>query len=548
MITVFLTNEAQDALIEQLEENGFQVQKEAPWASDLLLELTEICMSIRCRKVNGKELYEKAERFFPPTVAMRESEEITFSESDLDEIHGQAEDFLAGEAEVPGIPTDEEHNWLRNSVLFRRLVLPYIQKHLDDGSFQEQRENSGIYIYCEENEIRTEAVVGEERPELTYARLTEKGMLVEEPGRYYDDELQAGEKLKSAIRELENRPQYLDIEGEGAQTEWPPMLLEEYQCGRLLLDGRRKRSELGDQVVPVSFKREDFLWQYQSRASTETIYLTTDTLMKLPETEIPLKRIPDELLPEVKVEIIDAAFTCMVKTDGANLKNTQLSLYNRFGLPLLSPVRAEAVGVCEGARSFLEKGLFAADGEGYLGDVALSLLFGYKRIIGVLMVSDWFGKHGRTESDQSGILIRADDENIVVQRVEGSQRPVLICSAPEGERAFYRPYQQDDPCDTVDVLEIISKEAFQAMNRNPEAILQEKLRKSDDNDALTKEALQGNPHAMKLLAGQLLEEEPTEEDKKRALAWYEKAAELLPDDDDLEFEIFMLKMELENSD
>ena len=45
MITVFLTNEAQDALIEQLEENGFQVQKEAPWASDLLLELTEICMS-----------------------------------------------------------------------------------------------------------------------------------------------------------------------------------------------------------------------------------------------------------------------------------------------------------------------------------------------------------------------------------------------------------------------------------------------------------------------------------------------------------------------
>ena len=238
----------------------------------------------------------------------------------------------------------------------------------------------------------------------------------------------------------------------------------------------------------------------------------------------------------------------MVKTDGANLKNTQLSLYNRFGLPLLSPVRAEAAGVCEGAGSFLEKGLFGADGEGYLGDVALSLLLGYKRIIGVLMVSDWFGKHGKTESDQSGILISADDENIVVQRVEGSQRPVLICSAPEGERAFYRPYQQDDPCDTVDVLEIISKEAFRAMNRKPEEILQEKLRKSDDSDALAKEALRGNPQAMKLLAGQLLEEEPTAEDKKRALAWYEKAAELLPDDDDLEFEIFMLKMELENSD
>ena len=118
MITVFLTNEAQDVLIEQLEEDGFQMQKEAQWTSDLLLELTEICMSIRCQKAGSRELYEKAERFFPPTVAMRESEEITFSERDLEEIHCQTEAFLAGEAEVPGIPTDEEHNWLRNSVLY----------------------------------------------------------------------------------------------------------------------------------------------------------------------------------------------------------------------------------------------------------------------------------------------------------------------------------------------------------------------------------------------------------------------------------------------
>ena len=137
-------------------------------------------------------------------------------------------------------------------------------------------------------------------------------------------------------------------------------------------------------------------------------------MMKLPEVEIPLKRIPDELLPEAKVEIIDAAFTCIVEIDGANLRNTKLSLYNRFGLPLLSPVRAEAAGVCKGARSFLEDGHFASDGEGYLGDVAFSLLFGYKKILSVLIVSDWFGKHGRTENDQSGILISADDENIVI--------------------------------------------------------------------------------------------------------------------------------------
>ncbi len=546
MITVFLTDEAQDALIEEFEENGFPELCSDEWTKDILIEPIEACMTIRCQKDGEEELYQKAERFFPPKVNMRESETITFTERELDEIHDQVEDFLSGEAEVPGIPTDEEHSWLRNSVLFRRLVIPYIQKHLVDGSFQEHREDSGIYIYCEENEIRTQSVAGDERPELVYVRLTEEGVLVEEPGRYYDDELQAGEKLKSAIRELDNRPQYLDIEGDGAQTEWPPMLLEEYQCGRLVMDGRLRRSELGDQVVPVSFKRKDFLWQHPSKASTETIYLTADTMMKLPEVEVPLKRIPAELLPETKVEIIDAAFTCIVEIDGANLRNTKLSLYNRFGLPLLSPVRAEAAGVCKGARSFLEDGNFASDGEGYLGDVAFSLLFGYKKILSVLIVSDWFGKHGRTENDQSGILISADDENIVIQRVEGSQRPVLVCSAPEGERVFFRPYQKDDPCDRVDALEIISTEAFRIMNRSPEEVLKEKLQTSDDSNALEKESLQGNPYAMKLLAKQLLQGEPSTEDKKLALSWYEKAAEQLPEDDDLEFEIFMLKMEINN--
>ena len=181
-----------------------------------------------------------------------------------------------------------------------------------------------------------------------------------------------------------------------------------------------------------------------------------------------------------------------------------------------------------------------------MGDVAFSLLFGYKKILSVLIVSDWFGKHGRTENDQSGILISTDDENIVIQRVEGSQRPVLVCSAPEGERVFFRPYQKDDPCDRVDALEIISTEAFRIMNRSPEEVLKEKLQTSDDSNALEKESLQGNPYAMKLLAKQLLQGEPSTEDKKLALSWYEKAAEQLPEDDDLEFEIFMLKMEINN--
>ena len=51
---------------------------------------------------------------------------------------------------------------------------------------------------------------------------------------------------------------------------------------------------------------------------------------------------------------------------------------------------------------------------------------------------------------------------------------------------------------------------------------------------------------MKLRAQQLLAEEPSMVEKQQALSLYEKAFALLPDDDDLEFEIFMLKMDMDN--
>ena len=72
MITVFLTDEAQDALIEEFEENGFSQLCSDEWTKDILLEPIEACMTIRCQKDGEEELYQKAERFFPPTVNMRE--------------------------------------------------------------------------------------------------------------------------------------------------------------------------------------------------------------------------------------------------------------------------------------------------------------------------------------------------------------------------------------------------------------------------------------------------------------------------------------------
>lgn len=546
MVTVFLTDEAQDALIEDFEENGFPELCNEEWTKDILLELTDICMSIRCQKAGNEENYQKLERFFPPTINMRETEKVVVTDHDLESIHDRVEDFLAGEIEVPGIQTDEDFNWVRNSVLFRRLVIPYVKRHLEDGSFGEDLEISGIHIFCEEDEIRSEALSGEDRPMLKYARFAESGDLIDEPGKYYADEIFTGEKLKSCIQELENRPEYLNIEGIGEGLEWPPQFLDEYQCARMLFDGKRRKNELGSKVVPVNFRRKDFMWQRPQRSGVERLYVTVDTLLALPEVDIPIKRIPEELLPETIVEIIDSAITCVIETDGPNLKNTKLSLYNRFGVPMFSPVRAEAAGVCEGMKTFLEDGHFASDGEGYLGDVAFSLLFGYKKLLGVLIASDWFEKHGKTENDQSGILIETDGDEIIARRVTGKQRPELICSGMGGERDCGRVYQKDDEFDEPEPEEIICFRILQDLNRDPSEILSEKLRQSGKGNAIENEIAQGNPQAMILLAKQFLQGEPTIDDKKLALSWYEKAAVFLPDDDDLEFEIFMLKMELDN--
>ena len=545
MITVFMTDEAQDMMLEEFEKNGFHGLCEDEWTSDILLEPIEACMSIRCRKMGEEENYQKEERFFPPTVNLRALETITAAEKSLEEIHGQVGAFLDGEVKVPGIPTDEDYGWLRNAVLYRRLVIPYARKHIEDGSFCEQEENAGVYIRREEDKIISEAVSGKDRPELFYARLTEKGAIVEEPGRYYEDELFTEAKLRSAIQELANRPQFLDIDGNGDRMDWPPQLLEEYQYGRLLMDGRLRKIELGSKVVPVVFKRKDFLWQHPKQTSVERIYVTVDTLMKLPEVEIPIKRIPEELRPEAIVEVVDCAFTCIIELEGVNLKNTKLSLYNRFGIPLLSPVRAEAAGICEGAKLFLEDGRFGADGEGYLGDVAFSLLFGYRKLLGVLIAADWFAKHGRNENAQSGILIECNGETLSVRRVTGTQRPEMICSAPEDERVFYRPYQDDEEYAEADIRETVTVKEILDLARDPAELLIERLRQNDRSDDLEQELAKGNPQAMKLRAQKLLEGEPTSEDKKQALAWYEKAAALLSGDDDLEFEIFMLKMELD---
>ena len=544
MVTIFITDEAQDELIEEFKENELPELSTAERTLDILLELTDVCLTIRCQKESCNETYQKAERFFPPTVNLREKEQIQMEEGIIAEVHDHVQAFLAGELELQGIPADNDHSWLRHAILLRRLVIPYIKKHIADGSFEEQKKGTGLYLYCSEGEIVTMPVAGEKRPDLVYAKFKENGDIVEEPGRYYDDEMFSGERLETAITELESRPQHLNIEGIGDGLDWPPQFLEEYQCGRLLMDGRLRKNKLGSRVISGDFRRKDFLWQHPQKPSAEVIYVTVDTLLKLPEVEVLLKRIPAEMMPESIIEIVDAAFTCVIETDN-NRKSTKLSLYNRCGIPMLSPVYAEAASICDPAKTFLGDGVIATAGEGYLGDVAISLLYGFKKILSVLIAIDWFGKYGGTEREQSGLLIEADEDEVILRRVLGTQRPELICSIPKGERVFHRPYKPDDEPEEIYITEKLGIEEIISLNRDPKVILKEALQENNDT-SLKQEAAAGNPQAMKLLAETLLKRADTTEKKREVLAWYEKAAKLLPDDDDIEFEILMLKIEIEN--
>ena len=544
---MYLTNEAGSALLEDFAENGFREAEETPWTMDLLIEYTDSGGSLRCQKLIDGEDCQKTDRFFPPTIHITESEKIQFSETELEGIHDNLEAFLDGEVEVTGIPADEDHDWIRIAVLLRRLLRPCVQNCFADSSHDEQAENAGLYVYCTEGEIETRFVTGKDRPDLTYGKLTEEGEVLEETGRYYDDELYSGEALKRVIKELECRPKYLaDPEGIQESIDLPPQLLENYQCARLVYNGRLLKSQLASRVFPVTFRRKDFLWNHPIKAGTEHIYITVDTLLALPEAEIPLKYIPNELLPEAVIEIIDSAFTCRVEIGGERQKNTQLSLYCRFAIPQISPVYAEAGNIRDAGKNFLEDGPLASDGKGYLGDVAFSLLCSYKKILGVVIAADWFGKHGKTESEQSGILIEAEKDGALIRRVTGRQRPELICTDPEGERVVFRPYKPDDEYEGEEIAEHISFLQVQSLTADPVKDIVEFLEKQDPVASLEQKVKQNNPLAIIALASRYVKGEGVPKDLRKALELYEKAFILLPDNDDLEFEIFMLKMEVDN--
>lgn len=375
----------------------------------------------------------------------------------------------------------------------------------------------------------------------------ETGELVEEPERFYEEEIIEPEKFDAVMRRLENRPRFVvNPEGNGDKLELPPDFLDAYQSSRLVIDGMHRKHALSDRIAPVEFRRKDALWQHDLNPSAERIFITVDTLMKLPEPDVQMKMISDALLPEAVIEVVDADFTCVVEIGGRNKENTKLSLYTRFGLPMMSPVRAEAGNIRDKAKSFLGDGLLASDGDGGLGDIAFSLLFGYKRILAVLIASEWFQKHGKSTDAQTGILVDADDGDIVIRMVSGKQRPDMICGGDEWQLGFWRPYERDDVYESPSVDEHISIETVEAFCRGPAETLKNQLTENNAVIMLEAETAQSNPQAMKMLAEKYAKGEDVPKDLRRALSLYEKAFVLLPDDDDLEFEIFMLKMEIDD--
>ena len=196
-----------------------------------------------------------------------------------------------------------------------------------------------------------------------------------------------------------------------------------------------------------------------------------------------------------------------------------------------------------------ENGKYDTDptnGAKILGDIAISLLYGYKRILAVLIASEWFPKHGKNNDPQSGLLLEGNGDDIVIRRVSGKQRPDMICGGDEWQLGFWRPYDQDNEYEDIPVSEYIGLDAIKSLDRDPAEILKNKLTGDNAVTVLEAETAQGNPQAMKLLAARYAKGDGVSKDLKQALSLYEKAHMLLPDDADMEFEIFMLKMEIDD--
>lgn len=548
MVTLFISDEAVDYLLDEFRDNGFPEPLDAEWTQDILLVFVDESLNVRCRKNCADEEYQNTSRVFPPTFTYCRNEKVTLEEQKLASCSCNTESFINGKTVISGISSDENLNWLCLSILLRRLVIPYVREHITDRDYDPRDDKSGIYFFCLEGKLIDKSVKGRERPDLAYVHIDpETGELVEEPERFYEEEIIEPEKFDAVMRRLENRPRFVvNPEGNGDKLELPPDFLDAYQSSRLVIDGMHRKHALSDRIAPVEFRRKDALWQHDLNPSAERIFITVDTLMKLPEPDVQMKMISDVLLPEAVIEVVDADFTCVVEIGGRNKENTKLSLYTRFGLPMMSPVRAEAGNIRDKAKSFLGDGLLASDGEGGLGDIAFSLLFGYKRILAVLIASEWFQKHGKSTDAQTGILVDADDGDIVIRMVSGKQRPDMICGGDEWQLGFWRPYERDDVYESPSVDEHISIETVEAFCRGPAETLKNQLTENNAVIMLEAETAKSNPQAMKMLAEKYAKGEDVPKDLRRALSLYEKAFVLLPDDDDLEFEIFMLKMEIDD--
>ena len=544
MVRVFLTDEAEDHLFDEFVEKGFPQMPDAEWTTSIRLDYVDAGTVVQSLKTEDVEGYIKTTLVFPPTLEETELEKPEFDEEALEGCRSCLESFLEGDKEVTGISTDEKQDWLRHSVLLRRLVVPYVREHIVNREYSPDDPTGGVFLFCEEGILHDDAVHGEQRPDLTYGQIDpETGEIVAKQGRYYEEEMSDGEGFALMMTELEKRPKFMmNPDGSGEKAELPASLLRAYQNSRLWLDGKHRRIVLSARTVPVEFKQDGYLLQRNLKQSAERIYISVDTLMKLPEPEVPINRIPEELLPETVIEITDSDYICIAEISGNIRVNTKLSLYTRFGVPLMSPIRAEAGNVGMGSGMLLGDGLIGADGEGYLEDVVYSLLFGYRKILGVLIAADWFAKYGRTDSPQSGLLINTEEDRIVVRRVCGKTRPELVCGAGEGQFALWRPYQPDDDINLPEIIEYVTAGEIAMVSGASVSNLAD----TDDIKVLERKTAEGDSQAMKLLAEKYAKGDGVAVNARKALALYEKAYSLMPDDNDLEFEIFMLKMDIDN--
>ncbi len=273
----------------------------------------------------------------------------------------------------------------------------------------------------------------------------------------------------------------------------------------------------------------------EARASAR-LFVSSEDLLKLPTLPFPPRLLPEALRVNFLLELTDAAITARVQTDKEK-RRTELTVFRRIAVNMFSPAVARMQYQRANSREFFFGGSLEISGSKINGYIALALAAGYKKLAGLLLAADCADK---LQTDTaSGILLSVDGETVSIFRVSGTERPALPGFIANTFQ-ISRPYA--DEKDGQGYRTLLAEIALEALGRTSLAEGVRKEAADDSLETLLEKAARKDPEGLKQLGKRYETGDGVEQDQQKALALYRQAQALLPDDKDLEFDIFMLEM------